>query len=97
MDHQTEENRDPIVVFQCKGDAEAEIVRALLESYGIPCSIRSGIGEVRLAVPVAAAVEAMEILRAHSSVRQVPLRLVEPLSPEELSDAEPETGGGRRS
>ena len=68
---------EPVVIFRCQSDVEAELVRALLRSYGIPCSIRSdiihgaypltidGLGEVRLAVPAPLADEARAIIEAH--------------------------------
>lgn len=65
------------VIFRTWNDAEAELVRGLLESYGIPCQVTSqiahsvvpltvdGLGEIRLSVPGEAVEEAQEILEAH--------------------------------
>jgi hypothetical protein len=67
----------PVVIHRCYSDAEAEMVRSLLESYGIPCNLQSdithvaypftvdGLGEVRILVPAPAADEARSILEAH--------------------------------
>lgn len=58
-------------------DTEAELVRGILESYGIPCQVISqithsvvpltvnGLGEIRLSVPEEAAEEARRILAEH--------------------------------
>lgn len=65
------------VIFRTWDDTEAEMIRGLLESYGIPCSVISdithsvypltmdGLGEIRLSVPEEAADEAERILREH--------------------------------
>ena len=65
------------VIFQTWNDSEAELVRGLLESYGIPCQLSSqithavvpltvdGLGEIRLSVPSEAAEEARLILEKH--------------------------------
>ena len=65
------------VIFRTWDDTEAELIRGLLESYGIPCSVISdithsvvpltvdGLGEIRLSVPGEAAEEAERILREH--------------------------------
>jgi len=65
------------VIFRTWDDTEAELIRGLLESYGIPCSVISdithsvypltvdGLGEIRLSVPEEAADEAERILREH--------------------------------
>jgi len=65
------------VIFRTWDDTEAELVRGLLESYGIPCSVISdithsvwpltvdGLGEIRLSVAGEAAEEAKRILREH--------------------------------
>jgi hypothetical protein len=67
----------PVVVFRSSGDVEAEIVRALLDSYDIPCSLNSdithlaypftvdGLGEVRISVPAPLAEDARAIIEAH--------------------------------
>lgn len=65
------------VIFKTWNDTEAELVRGILESYGIPCQLSSeiphavvpltvdGLGEIRLAVPSEAAEEARRILEEH--------------------------------
>lgn len=65
-----------VVVALCRGAGEAELVRSLLESCGIPCLVGSDIsrlagpltvpdlGDVRVSVPAAAAAEAVAILSA---------------------------------
>ena len=65
------------VIFQTWNDSEAELVRGILESYGIPCRIRSkishqvypftmdGLGEIRLEIPSEAEEEARRIIQEH--------------------------------
>jgi hypothetical protein len=65
------------VILKTWDDTEAELVRGLLESYGIPCSVISdithsvvpltvdGLGEIRLSVPEEAVEEAERILSEH--------------------------------
>jgi hypothetical protein len=65
------------IIFRTWDDTEAELIRGLLESYGIPCSVISdithavvpltvnGLGEIRLSVPEEAAEEAEGILLEH--------------------------------
>ena len=65
------------VIFQTWNDTEAELVRGILESYGIPCRLSSeiphtvvpltvdGLGEIRVAVPSEAVGEARRILQEH--------------------------------
>ena len=62
-------------VYRAAGEAEANVVKGLLESYGIPCLLRSlaspsvhvfsvdGMGEVRVMVPESAAREARRLVR----------------------------------
>ena len=62
-------------VYRAAGEAEANVVKGLLESYGIPCLLRSlaspsvhvfsvdGMGEVRVMVPESAASEARRLVR----------------------------------
>ena len=66
---------DSCIIFQTWNDSEAELVRGILESYGIPCRIRSkiahqvypftmdGLGEIRLETPLEAEEEARRILQ----------------------------------
>ena len=70
---------DSKVIRRTWSDSEAELIRGLLESYGIPCSVISdithsvypltvnGLGEIRLSVPADAAEEAERILEEHQT------------------------------
>jgi hypothetical protein len=70
------ENRTALLM-RTWNDGEAELVRHLLDSYGIPCQVVSdvphslfplsvdGLGEVRLVVPAARLEEAKAILAEH--------------------------------
>jgi Putative prokaryotic signal transducing protein len=65
------------LILKTWDDTEAELIRGLLESYGIPCSVISdithtvvpltvdGLGEIRVSVPEEAVGEALRILREH--------------------------------
>ena len=65
------------VILRTWDDTKAELIRGLLESYGIPCSVISdithavvpltvdGLGEIRMSVPEEAVEEALRILREH--------------------------------
>jgi len=67
------------VILRTWDDSEAELVRALLESYGIPCWVSShithalypltvdGLGEIRVSVPTEASEEALRLLEDHRS------------------------------
>jgi hypothetical protein len=67
------------IIFRTWSDTEAELIRGLLESYGIPCSVISdithsvypftvdGLGEIRLSVPMEAVEEAERILASHGA------------------------------
>ena len=71
------------IIFRTWDDTEAELIRGLLESYGIPCSVISdithavvpltvdGLGEIRLSVPEEAAEEAEGILSEHQKTGPV--------------------------
>ena len=62
-------------MYRAFGEAQAEIVKGMLESFGIPCLLRSlaapsvhpfavdGLGEYRLMVPQSRAEEARELVR----------------------------------
>ena len=64
-----------VEVYRARGEAEANIIKGLLESYGIPCLLRSlaapsvhafaidGLGEVRVMVNESTANEARELVR----------------------------------
>lgn len=67
------------MILRTWDDSEAELVRALLESYGIPCWVSSqithavypltvdGLGEIRVSVPTDASEEALRLLEDHRS------------------------------
>lgn len=67
------------MILRTWDDSEAELVRALLESYGIPCWVSSqithavypltvdGLGEIRVSVPTEASEEALRLLEDHRS------------------------------
>ncbi len=64
-----------VEVYRARGEAEANIIKGLLESYGIPCLLRSlaapsvhafavdGMGEVRVMVNESTVNEARELVR----------------------------------
>ena len=64
-----------VEVYRARGEAEANIIKGLLESYGIPCLLRSlaapsvhafainGMGEVRVMVNESTADKARELVR----------------------------------
>jgi len=86
------------VIFRTWDDTEAEIIRGLLESYGIPCGVISdithsvyplttdGLGEIRLSVPEEAAEEAERILREHRADGPAGALKAEALSEAEKDD-----------
>ncbi len=63
-----------IEVYKAKGELEAQVIKGLLDSYGIPCLLQShasssvhtfainGLGEVRIMVPDSQAEEARRII-----------------------------------
>ncbi len=65
-----------IEVYKAKGELEAQVIKGLLESNGIPCLFKShaassvhaftvdGMGEVRVMVPEKAADEARRLIEA---------------------------------
>lgn len=69
-----------IEVYKAKGELEAQVIKGLLESYGIPCLLQSnaassvhsfvfdGMGEVRILVSEKAADEARELIKANGNV-----------------------------
>ena len=69
-----------IEVYKAKGELEAQVIKGMLESYGIPCLFQShaassvhtfaidGMGEVRILVPEDKADEAMRLIRANDNV-----------------------------
>ncbi|MBZ5637868.1 MAG: DUF2007 domain-containing protein [Acidobacteriia bacterium] len=80
-------------------DGEAEIVRHLLEAYGIPCQVVSdvthmllpltvdGLGEIRILVPASSLEEAVGLLAEHRR------RGFDPVSGGEDSEGESEGAG----
>ena len=69
------------VISRVWNDSEANLVRSLLESYGIPVTVSSdlthavypltvdGLGEIRISVPDEFREEATTILEAHRAAR----------------------------
>jgi hypothetical protein len=67
-------------VYTAKGELEAQVIKGLLESYGIPCLLQSnaassvhtfaidGMGEVRVMVSEKAADEAKRLIEANEDV-----------------------------
>ena len=65
-----------IEVYKAKGELEAQVIKGLLESHGIPCLFQShaassvhpfainGLGEVRIMVPKNKADEARKLIEA---------------------------------
>lgn len=68
------ENEKLVDVYRASGEAEAHVIKGLLESNGIPCILRSdaarsvhvftvdGMGEVAVSVPESMAEEARELI-----------------------------------
>ena len=64
-----------IEVYQANGEMEAQVIKGLLESYGIPCLLKSkaapsvhtftvdGMGEVKVMVRESMAEEAKKLIR----------------------------------
>jgi hypothetical protein len=69
-----------IEVYKAKGELEAQVIKGMLESYGIPCLLQShaassvhsfavdGMGEVRILVSEKAADEARRLIETNSNV-----------------------------
>ena len=69
-----------IEVYKAKGELEAQVIKGLLESYGIPCLLKShaassvhsfvmdGMGEVRILVSEKVADEARRLIEANGNV-----------------------------
>jgi hypothetical protein len=65
-----------IEVYKAKGELEAQVIKGMLDSYGIPCILRSnaagsvhsfvfdGMGEVRIMVPESYAEEAKAVINS---------------------------------
>ena len=69
-----------IEVYKAKGELEAQVIKGMLESYGIPCLLQShaassvhtfvvdGMGEVRILVSKKAVDEARRLIGTNSNV-----------------------------
>jgi hypothetical protein len=69
-----------IEVYKAKGELEAQVIKGLLDSYGIPCLLQShaassvhsfaidGLGEVRILVSEKASNEAKRLIGANRHV-----------------------------
>jgi hypothetical protein len=69
-----------IEVYKAKGELEAQVIKGMLESYGIPCLLQShaassvhsfavdGMGEVRILVSEKAVDEARRLIETNSNV-----------------------------
>lgn len=69
-----------IEVYKAKGELEAQVIKGLLDSYGIPCLLQShaassvhsfvfdGMGEVRILVSEKVADEARRLIEANGNV-----------------------------
>ena len=69
-----------IEVYKANGELEAQVIKGLLDSYGIPCLLKShaagsvhsfvfdGMGEVRVMVSEKAADEARKLIRTNENV-----------------------------
>jgi len=69
-----------IEVYKAKGELEAQVIKGMLESYGIPCLLQShaassvhsfavdGMGEVRILVSEKAVDEARRLIGTNSNV-----------------------------
>jgi len=72
--------KDLIEVYRATGELEAQVIKGLLESYGIPCLLQShaacsvhtfavdGMGEVRVMVLKEVAEEAKRLIKAKDNV-----------------------------
>ena len=69
-----------IEVYKAKGELEAQVIKGILESYGVPCLLQShaassvhsfavdGMGEVRILVSEKAADEARRLIETNNNV-----------------------------
>lgn len=70
----------PVEVYRSANEIEAQVIKSLLESFGIPCLLKSnaapsvhvftvdGMGETRVMVPASRAEEARELIKGDSDV-----------------------------
>ncbi len=74
-------NNEKIVeVYQARGEMEAQVIKGLLESYGVPCFLKStaapsvhtftvnGMGEVKVMVRASMAEKAKKLVREKDHV-----------------------------
>ena len=73
-------NEELIEVYKAAGELEAQVIKGLLESYGIPCFLKShaapsvhmfavdGMGEVKVMVRQSGAEEAKELIKREEHV-----------------------------
>lgn len=69
-----------IEVYKAKGELEAQVIKGMLESYGIPCLLQShaassvhtfavdGLGEVRISVSEKVSEQARRLIETNSDV-----------------------------
>ena len=73
-------NEELIEVYKAAGELEAQVIKGLLESYGIPCFLKShaapsvhmfavdGMGEVKVMVRQSGAEEAKKLIKREEHV-----------------------------
>ena len=73
-------NEQMVEVYRARGEAEAQVIKGLLESYDIPCLLQSnaapsvhmftvdGMGEVRVMVRESMADEAKKLIEVEADV-----------------------------
>jgi len=73
-------NEKLVEVYQARGEMEAQIIKGLLESYGVPCFLKSqaapsvhtftvnGMGEVKVMVRESMAEKARRLIRGKDRV-----------------------------
>ena len=73
-------NEQLVEVYRARGEAEAQVIKGLLESYDIPCLLQSnaapsvhmftvdGMGEVRIMVRESMADEAKKLIEGEADV-----------------------------
>jgi alkaline phosphatase len=73
-------SQELVAVYQAAGEMEAQVIKGLLESYGIPCLLKShaarsvhmfavdGMGEVKVMVQESMANKARQLIRGKDDV-----------------------------
>ncbi len=73
-------NEKMVEVYQARGEMEAQVIKGLLESYGVPCFLKStaapsvhtftvdGMGEVKVMVRASMAEKAKKLVREKDHV-----------------------------